>query len=254
MSLISFVVDIDWEYPAPTDKVNFGLMMKQLRTTLGSSFLISMALGASNWRVGQSYDIPAIFSACDFVNIMSYDFNGWQSAGPVGHNAPLYSSPQDSGGQVGNNIDAFFNGFLVTAGVEKSKIVMGIPTYGHVFKLSNAANTAVYSAGVPTGTEDYSSICLRINSKQYTSVLDTVQKAAYAFGGTTWVGFDSPASAAFKAQYILDNGFGGAMFWSLDKDDYTGLCGGGASPVISAVFRVLNDGVSFSTAVGSSDI
>lgn len=240
---------MDWEYPnayesTPADKTNFGTLLKQLRSTFGSSYLLSAALGASNWRAGIAYDLPAIFGACDFVNMMTYDFNGWQSNGPVGLNAPLYSSPNDAGAQIGNNIDSFMSIFVASNGVVRSKIILGIPTYGHVYTLANAANTAVYSAGYPSGYEDYNSICQKINWNQYTSVLDAYQKAPYAFSGTRWVGYESPASAAIKAQYIKDKSLGGAMFWSLESDDYSNVCGGGKFAIISTVYNSLNGGVS----------
>lgn len=243
---------MDWEYPnayetTPADKKNFGTLLKQLRSTFGSSYLLSVALGASNWRAGIAYDLPAIFGACDFVNMMTYDFNGWQANGPVGLNAPLYSRPNDAGGQIGNNIDSFMSIFVASNGVVRSKVILGIPTYGHVYTLANSANTAVYSAGKPSGFEDYNSICQKINLKQYTSVLDTYQKAPYAFAGTRWVGYESPASAAIKAQYIKDKGLGGAMFWSLESDDYTNVCGGGKFAIIATVYNSINGGVSFAT-------
>lgn len=240
---------MDWEYPnayetTPADKTNFGTLLKRLRATFGSSYLLSVALGASNWRAGIAYDLPAIFSACDFVNIMTYDFNGWQKSGPVGLNAPLYSSLNDAGAQIGNNIDSFMSIFLATNGVARSKVILGIPTYGHVYTLANAANTAVYSAGYPSGFEDYNSVCQKINRNQYKSVLDSYQKAPYAFSGTRWVGYESPASAAIKAQYIKDKSLGGAMFWSLESDDYENICVGGKFAIISTVYNSLNGGVS----------
>lgn len=244
---------MDWEYPnadgsRPAERTNFGTLLKQLRTTFGSSYLLSAALGASEWRTNSSYDLPAIFGACDFVNMMTYDFNGWQANGPVGLNAPLYGNPEDAvtpsgtGTQEGNNVNDFVNTFLATLGVDSSKVILGIPTYGHVYKLANAANTAVYSAGIPTGaTEDYNSICQKINSGAYTTVLDSWQYVPYAYAGTRWVGYESLLSAEFKANYIFFGGLGGAMFWSMNSDDYDNNCGGGKFPIISTVYNALQD-------------
>ena len=60
----------------------------------------------------------------------------------------------------------------------------------------------------------------------------------YAFNGDQWVGYDDPGMAGLKAQYILDNGLGGALFWDLPSDDFSDRCGGGRYP-ISAVDNVL---------------
>lgn len=31
-------------------------------------------------------------------------------------------------------------------------------------------------------------------------------------------------STQIKAEYILENGFAGGMFWSIDTDDFKGFC------------------------------
>lgn len=69
-------IDIDWEYPnfsggAAADKNNFNLLLQVLKQTLGASYSVSTAIGAGDWRTGLSYDIPQIFAACDFVNVMT---------------------------------------------------------------------------------------------------------------------------------------------------------------------------------------
>ena len=35
-----------------------------------------------------------------------------------------------------------------------------------------------------------------------------------------WVGYDDPSSAVVKANYIVNNNLGGAMFWDLPSDDF----------------------------------
>ena len=42
-----------------------------------------------------------------------------------------------------------------------------------------------------------------------------------------------------KAQYILDSGLGGGMFWDLPSDDFKNLCGGGTYPLIRTVSDIL---------------
>lgn len=246
-----FFLDMDWEYPKSGEKTAFGSLMKQLRLTLGPSFLLSAALGV--FEADLKYDLPATFASCDFVNVMTYDFNGWQRDGPVGHNAPLFSKSTDPADQLGNNVDSYMNKFVAMIGVVKSKIILGIPTYGKTFTLTTAAN-GVYAPGFPTGCEDYISICGKIKSVTYTSKLDNDRKAAYAFGGQRWVGYESPASAAIKAQYIKDKAFGGAMFWSLNAEDNADRCGAGRYPIISAVFNIINGGVSFFSMVAKQGL
>ena len=47
----------------------------------------------------------------------------------------------------------------------------------------------------------------------------------YAFKGDQWVGYDDIAMIKRKSQFVKDHGFGGAMIWALDLDDFNNLCG-----------------------------
>jgi hypothetical protein len=39
----------------------------------------------------------------------------------------------------------------------------------------------------------------------------------------------------FQTKWIVENGFGGVMFWALDLDDFNGRCGSGRFPLLRAV-------------------
>merc|ERR1711879_964008 len=64
----------------------------------------------------------------------------------------------------------------------------------------------------------------------------------YAHKGNQWVGYDDVDMVTRKAQYILDNGLGGGMFWDLPSDDFKNLCGGGTYPLIRSVHNLLSSG------------
>lgn len=62
-------------------------------------------------------------------------------------------------------------------------------------------------------------------------------KVPYAIDGDQWIGFDDERSIRNKMQWIKDNGFAGAMVWTVDMDDFTGtMCGGNVKyPLIGAM-------------------
>ena len=115
-------------------------------------------------------------------------------------------------------------------GCPKSKLVVGIPTYGRSWTLSSS-DTSVGSpasgAGSPgpitrhKGFLAYSEICQNVQNGVFTKVTDPTNKMGpYAHGRRQWVGYDDPAMAGLKAQYILDEKLGGGMFWDLPSDDF----------------------------------
>lgn len=68
-------------------------------------------------------------------------------------------------------------------------------------------------------------------------VWDDEMKVPYVVDGDQWVGFDDERSIRNKMQWLKKEGFGGAMIWTVDMDDFTGtVCGGGNKyPLIQAM-------------------
>lgn len=74
---------------------------------------------------------------------MAYDFHGkWERE--TGHNAPLYASSLDSEWQKQLSVDNAA-AMWVKLGAPKEKLIIGMPTYGRSFTLSNSANFRVHS-------------------------------------------------------------------------------------------------------------
>ena len=115
-------------------------------------------------------------------------------------------------------------------GCPREKLVLGIPTYGRSFSLSSDA-IAVGSPASGPGTKGpftnepgflaYYEICKQVNTNTLIPVTDPTGKMGpVAHGGGQWVGYDDPAMAAVKADYVVEMGLGGAMFWDLPSDDF----------------------------------
>jgi hypothetical protein len=57
-----------------------------------------------------------------------------------------------------------------------------------------------------------------------------------------WAGYDNVKSMQLKAKYIIDENLAGAMFWTIDLDDFTGkFCCQGHYPLIRTVKSILED-------------
>lgn len=74
------------------------------------------------------------FSYVDFVNLMSYDFHYFTSATPfTGINSPLYETSSEKFFLATLNIN-YSSHYWNHLGMDKSKIIVGLPTYGHTFR------------------------------------------------------------------------------------------------------------------------
>lgn len=228
--------DIDWEYPSQregsrnSDKENFGHLLREFRTKIdqsGKGYLLTAAVAATAYGADTSYDVPALSKNLDFVNFMAYDYHSAYD-GRTGENSPLYASPTDLNSQ--NNVDAGVTAWL-SRGLAPQKLVLGIPTYGVSYTLSNPSNhglgapsTSPGNAGplvATPGTLGYNEICLN----RWQEVWDNDQHVPYAYNGDQWVGYENPRSIKEKVDYGKSKNLGGFMIWSLSTDDFRGSCG-----------------------------
>lgn len=246
-------LDMDWEYPKGSDdKKNFVLLLKELREAFDAEaqeirkprLLLSAAVPVGPDNIRGGYDVPAVASYLDFINLMAYDFHGkWERE--TGHNAPLYAPSSDSEWRKQLSVDHAAN-LWVKMGAPKEKLVIGMPTYGRSFTLADPSKHGPNSPASGGGKEGiytkesgflaYYEICeMLLNGAVY--VWDDEMKVPYMVDGNQWVGFDDERAIRHKMRWIKDNGFGGAMVWTVDMDDFSGkVCGGNVKyPLIGAM-------------------
>jgi chitinase len=178
---------------------------------------------------------------------MAYDFHGkWESQ--TGHNSPLYAPSSDSNWRKQLCVDYSAN-MWVRMGAPREKLIIGTGTYGRSFKLAdinknevNSASTGGGIAGQYTKEEGvlaYYEVCEMLKDPATIYVWDNEMQVPFCYKDDQWVGFDDERSIKNKMQWIKDNGFGGAMVWTVDFDDFHGICGNGNYPLISIITQEL---------------
>lgn len=239
-SVVAFVlaygfdgVDLDWEYPTgggeagnverPEDPENFVLLLAELRTQLdaqeaidGHHYLLTIALGA-NRNAYEPLDWARILPSLDWINVMTYDMSGAWS-GVTGFNAPLFDSTARP--PEGNSADTTVSGILAL-GIPLEKLNLGVPFYGHGW-----TGVADYSNGLhqphrgdAEGDFDYGSL-VNNQLQTYTRFWSDAAQVPWLYdeASRTMITYDDPESIAAKANYALEHGLGGIMFWELSHD------------------------------------
>lgn len=243
-------LDLDWEFPRADDKKNFVDLLKELREAFDAEakekrlpkLLLTCAVSAGAETVRGGYDVAPIGAYVDFINIMSYDFHGkWESK--TGHNAPLFASAGESEWRKQLSMD-FGVKLWERMGAPKSKLVVGLATYGRSFTLSsltqhgmNAPTSGGGKAGEFTresGFLAFYEICDMLKQGA-TYYWDEEQAVPYAVHGDQWVGFDDELSIRNKVKWLNEQGYAGAMVWALDMDDFKGICTPKKYPLIRAM-------------------
>lgn len=109
--------------------------------------------------------------------------------------------------------------------------------YGRTYTLSSPAIHGLHApvrrwdtnGGKPgrftneSGFLSYFEICQ--DEETWTKAYDKVGECPYAYKSDQWVGYEDPHSLGVKMNWLRKAGYGGAMIWALDLDDYRGVCG-----------------------------
>ncbi|KAK7111270.1 chitinase-3-like protein 1 isoform X2 [Littorina saxatilis] len=256
-------LDIDWEYPGhvaqggkPEDKANFVLLCQDLRNGFEAearasgrdTLLLTAAVGAGYSTVSDGYDIPELDKYLDYINIMSYDLHGaWDPM--TGHNAGLYTSSTDASKfSVADTAENWVRG-----GATRAKTLVGLATYGRTWTLSDPTDTRVGAPAKGPGTRGqysgeagyvtYYEVCEVAFNGGYTLDFDQESKVPFAHKGDQWITYDDINSLQYKMTWMRNQGFGGAIVWAIELDDFDGnSCGAGKYPLMRAISSCLING------------
>lgn len=226
-------LDVDWEYPGVTgagnkfraeDKQNYTLLLQELRERfteqekkLGRPLLLTIAAGALDEFLDHT-EMSKVQAYVDTVNLMSYDYYVPGADSLTGHNAPLFTSPADP---KKTSADASVRAFE-NAGVPASKIVLGVPFYGHIWGGVGATADGLFQRGKRTTDAfvHYDQIAARIATDKLTRHWDAAASVPYLYGPQSkiFISYDDSESMALKCKYAREHGLAGVMFWEYASD------------------------------------
>ena len=232
-------IDIDWEFPVEggpqpgteSDTENFTLLLQELRekiNELNDEYLITLATTQNINRVNY-IEISKINDLVDFINIMTYDYNGpWNNNLPTNHNAPLYQNKNDPSTSA-----SIFNIFHTleyyqNENMSKEKIVVGLPFYGYYYGGVEDTNNGLFQSWkiVPKGTWsngilDYDDIRDNfLTSGDWEYHFDEYSKVPYLYSKIMkqFISYDDTTSISLKSSYVCQENFHGVMLWDLSSD------------------------------------
>jgi len=219
-------IDIDWEYPGigwsgivadSADKINYTLLLQQLRQAIGEEKILSVAVGAGEFFIANT-EMRKVAEVCDYVQLMTYDMRA-EGCFVAGHHTALYASDGDTEGKsVHDNVRRF-----IEAGVPVEKMIIGAAFYSRIWRgLKSKERNGLLQPSEADGVYGYSYTQLVndfIDKNGYVRYRDDVAKAPYLFNGTDFISYDDPESIAEKCKYITDNGLLGIMYWEHGCDE-----------------------------------
>jgi chitinase len=229
-------IDLDWEFPAATDKQNFTELLQEFRTQLAAlgamnhkDYLLTIAAPAGSQNYS-NMDLKAVAKQLDFLNMETYDYHGtWETS--TNHAAPLLESSFDPAKGQGFYIEGTINAYL-KAGVPAEKMVLGIPSYGRgwtgvpnvkkgLYQTSTGAAPSPSGDTLETaGVATYRTLAT-FTTSGFALYHDFLSAADWLYNPTTetfW-SFDDVPTVAGKMDYARCRGLGGAFQWAIKDDD-----------------------------------
>ena len=171
-------LDVDIE--GPSINKDYGAFIEGLTSALKPRGKLLTAAISKGYGGKQVPD--SVLGLFDFVNIMAYDATGdWNANAPGQHSSYEFAE---------GNVD-----YWLKRGLAKSKVVLGVPFYGYGFGKDFRKGGYPYSAIVAghPGAENVDQV-----------------------GNTIW--YNGIPTIKRKANFVVAQGLGGIMIWSLDGD------------------------------------
>lgn len=217
-------LDLDWEWlnsAVPKSEAKaFAEMMSLFRELLDKRSLklksqqfLTAALQA-NASVYNSLRLDVVSKVVDWFNLMAYNFTTVVGRS-VGLNAPI-RNPW-SVHSVENAVQG-----VVSAGVAPSKIVLGIPLYGHLFGQTSGELGGSFERTSLSGPLSYGKIKERYlgnDGCEYKWHDTAMVPYLYCAQDKLLITFDDESSVKEKVKYSQANRLRGIVFWRLAQDD-----------------------------------
>ncbi|XP_064455676.1 endochitinase-like [Ornithodoros turicata] len=248
-------VDIDWRFPAygdrggsPEDKGNYVELLKELsRMFRGRGLVLTATVPITPFFLDDGYNVEEMVKHVDWLNVIGFDLRGrWN--GRTGVHSPLYGKALDTDDVLGINAEDGLK-MLEELGAPKNKLVLGIPFFGRSFVLADKNQhgidaPATQESAIPgpyIGSGEimaYYEICTNIADGIATRVFDDDSKCPYAYYDNQWVGYEDEESIGYKMDFIIKEGYAGAMVFNIDMDDFQSFCGT-SNPLLKKIYEKL---------------
>ncbi|KAK2797626.1 hypothetical protein FQN50_009139 [Emmonsiellopsis sp. PD_5] len=244
-------INIDWEFPINPDEAemdSFIQLVQEMHEALdwstslkGHPAILTAAISAGPDKYGLLC-LESMDRYITFWNLMVYDYAGsWSSA--AGHQANLFPSTiQDC---TPFSTEAALNYYIEAAGLNTSKINIGVPLYGQAFCGTDGLRSPFSGVGSGSWEDsvwDYKALPPLGSVEYYNS--NAVRSYSYDKEKKVMVTYDSMWSAQEKADYIRQRGLGEVMYWEASGN------GSGNTSIIEVVANGLG---SLETSLNSLD-
>ncbi|XP_050423223.1 probable chitinase 10 [Adelges cooleyi] len=215
-----------------TTKEEFPLLVEELASVLKTrGYLLGMVVSPVD-HISRNYEASRLVPNLDLIILKSFDFRKYDNK-VVGHHSPLYSSVDRDPSSKYHNVDYMVK-YWLHKGAVPDQLVIGIALFGRSFKLEDpnyfqpgSRSAGNGHAGRWTKTPGYLSyyeVCERMKRNDWKQYSDSAG-SPFLVRKDQWISYENPQSLIKKLEYVGNQRLGGVMLWSIDSDDFNGMCG-----------------------------
>ncbi|EKD17798.1 chitinase [Drepanopeziza brunnea f. sp. 'multigermtubi' MB_m1] len=223
-------LDMDYEYVAnATEAVDMVTLLGDLRAAMdaiptnttsdASPFLLTYAspAGPNKYKL---LDFKGMDQYLDFWNYMGFDYAGaWDKIS--GHMSNVYEDESNKAATPFNTTSAI--DYYIANGATPHKINLGSPLYARAFANTAGPGTPFNGTGAASsfgeaGIFDTKHLPLAGSNATVTNMREVGAAYSYDAGRRYMLSFDTPTVARVKAEYVIEKGLGGMMWWEVSMD------------------------------------
>lgn len=96
---------------------------------------------------------------------------------------------------------------------------------------------------VEPGIIGYNELCETFQNQPslWNQEWESNQMVPFAYYGRQWVGYENEKSIGLKVDYIKKEDLGGIMIWSIESDDFKGVCSQKRYPLLTLINEMLHE-------------
>uniref|UniRef100_A0A7E4UPD8 Glyco_18 domain-containing protein n=1 Tax=Panagrellus redivivus TaxID=6233 RepID=A0A7E4UPD8_PANRE len=228
---------INWTPDLMECNKNYTAFLEELKSAGGKDFILTAALRnrydyVLDRKCDEGYnEVFKWGKILDFAHVTTFSYGGpWENR--TDFNAPLnfpFALPHE------DNVKMDMQSYTRTE-FPREKLLLSIPSFAYGWHLLNASEAGVYATGTPSkpkpsthgdGYAAYFEICPQKPAHQSTQFWSDFYDVPYSVDkwGDWWT-HENKRSVELKMQLVKEKGYGGAIMYSLDFDDYDGACSG----------------------------
>ncbi|KAI0227432.1 Chitinase-3-like protein 1 [Lamellibrachia satsuma] len=196
--------------------------------------ILTVAVPARKTAIDTSYNLLSICRTADFINLLTFNFVDTLLK-RTAFDAPL-RQPRGQHRLWKQNSVEWTASYAVFCGCPRAKVVIGMPLFGKAYRLTNASTTvSLPKAGSPingpappglmlhrTPFYAYFEIRQTCLHRQCERGWDKAHDAPFLCHGNIWVTYDNPHSLKKKVRWLVSQGYGGWVAFSIDLDNFHG--------------------------------